>query len=108
MWINSGKYSSRDEVIISRMRLGHTLLTHAYLVDNDVPDVAPHCELCNNASLSVKHIMMECEQLMDARRTCLEVYKRNREPNIGELLGGNIRISEILTFLRNIGAYDLI
>ena len=48
---------------------------------------------------------MECEQLMDARRTCLEVYKRNREPNIGELPGRNIRISEIFTFLRNIGAY---
>ena len=49
----------------------HTLLTHGHLVNNAVPDVAPHCELCNNASLSVKHIMMECEQLMDARRACL-------------------------------------
>ena len=95
-------------MIISRMRLGLTLLTHRYLVKNDVPDVAPHCELCNNASLSVRHITMECEQLVEARRACLEVYKRNREPNIGELLGRNIRISEILTFLRNRGAYDLI
>ena len=31
-WIDCGKYSRRDEVIISRMRLGHTLLTHGYLV----------------------------------------------------------------------------
>ena len=51
--------------------------------------------------------MMECEQLMDARRACIKVYKRNMEPNIGELLGRNIRISEILTFLRNIGASTL-
>ena len=51
---------------------------------------APHCELCNNASLSVKHIMMECEQLIDARRACLEVYKRDREPNIGEVYGSLI------------------
>ena len=42
------------------------------------------------------------------RQACLEVYKRNRDPNIGELLGKNIRICEIKTFLRNIGAYDLI
>ena len=34
IWIGSGKYSRRDEVIISRMRLGHTLLTHGYLVVN--------------------------------------------------------------------------
>ena len=27
-------------------------------MDNNVPDVAPHCELCNNALLSVKHIMV--------------------------------------------------
>ena len=86
------------------MRLGHTL-THGYLGDNDVP---PHCELCNKASLSVKHLMVECEQLFDARRAYLELYKRNRELNIGELLGIKIRICVILTFLRYIGAYDLI
>ena len=79
------------------------------MVNNDVHDVALHCKLFNNASLSVKHIMMECEQLIDARRACLEVYKRNRKTNIGELLGRNIRISEMAgTFLKNIGAYDLI
>ena len=106
IWINSGKYSRRDEVIISRMRLGLTLLTYGYLVNNDVPDVAPHCELWNNASLCVKH--MECEQLMEARRACLEVYKRNREPNVGKLLKRNIRIGEMIKNLRNIGAYGLI
>ena len=73
IWMDSGKYSRRDEVIISRMRLGHTLLTHGYLVNNDVPDAAPHWET-----------------------------------NIGELLGRNIRIGEMLTFLRNIEAYDLL
>ena len=51
IWIDSGKYSCRNEMIISRMRLGHTFLTHGYLVNNDVPDVANHFELCNNASL---------------------------------------------------------
>ena len=42
------------------------------------------------------------------RQACLEEYKRNREPNIGELLERNTRICEIKTFLRNIGTYDLI
>ena len=35
MWIYMGKYSCIDEVVVSRMRLGHTLLTHGYLMDND-------------------------------------------------------------------------
>ena len=68
-----GKYSHGDDVVISRIRLGHTLLTHGYLMDSDVPDVAPHFELCNNALLSVEHIMVECQQLVDARQTWLKM-----------------------------------
>ena len=67
------------------MRLGHTLFTHRYVVNNDLPDVAPHCELCNNASLSVKH-MMECEQLMDARQACSQYFLGG--PHLNEHSGG--------------------
>ena len=90
------------------MRLGHALLTHGYLIDNDVRDVAPHCELCNNTLLSVKHIMVECQQQVDDRQTWLKMWKHNRVPNIRELLGKNIRINEIISLLKSIGAYDLI
>ena len=58
--------------------------------------------IVNFATMLLSVTLLTYEQLMDARRTCLEVYKRNREPNIGELLGRNIRIREI------VGAYDLI
>ena len=108
LWIDMGKYSRRDEVVISRMRLRHTLLTRGYLMENDVPDVAPHSELCNNGLLSVKHIMVECQQLVDARQTWLKMWKHNRDPNIRELLVKNIRINEIISFLKSIRAYDLI
>ena len=64
------------------MRLGHTLLTHGYLMDNDVPDVAPHCELCNNALLSVEHIIVECQQLVDAMQTFLKMWKHNTVPKL--------------------------
>ena len=94
--LDMGKYSRRDEVVISRMRLGHTLLTHGYLMDNDAPDVAPHCELCNNALLSVKHLV-ESRQLVDAMQTWLKMWKHNRVPNIRELLGKNIRINKIIS-----------
>ena len=51
-------YSRRDEVVISRVRLGHILLTRGYLINNDVPDIAPICELCNNEVMTAKHIMI--------------------------------------------------
>ena len=77
---------SRDKkyYYIREETVGHTLLTHGYLMNNDVHDVAPHCELCNNALLSVKHIM-ECQQLVDARQTWLRMWKHNRVPNMRQL-----------------------
>ena len=58
MWTGMEGCSSRDEVLISRLRLGHTFLTHGYLMNNDVPNIAPICKLCNNAVMTIKHIMI--------------------------------------------------
>ena len=104
MWTDVGKYSRRDEVVMNRMRLGHTLLTHGYLVDNDAPEVAPYCELCSNALLSVKY-MVECQKLMNARLTSLEMWKHNIMPIMRELLEKNLRINEI-SFFRSIGRHS--
>ena len=75
MWIDILKYYSRDEVSTSRRRLVHILLTRGYLLDNDVP-MMWHliANFSKNAFVSVKHISVEYEQLMDA---CLEVWMHN-------------------------------
>ena len=39
-------------MVINRVRIGHILLTLGYLMNDNVPDVAPHCDLCNNAILN--------------------------------------------------------
>ena len=69
-------------MVINRVRMGHTLLTHGYLMNDDVPGMAPHCELCNSAILTIKHIMLECEQLRDTRQACLEMCRLKRSPNM--------------------------
>ena len=71
IWIDKERCTRRDEVVINKVRMGHTLLTHGYLMNDDVPDVAPKCKLCNSATLIIMHIMLECEQLRDTRRDCL-------------------------------------
>ena len=85
--------------------MGHTLLTHGYLMDDDVHDVAPHCEFCNSAILTIKHIMVECEQLSDTRRDCLEMCRLT-----GHLIfvGKEHEFFEVVYFLNNIGVYILI
>ncbi|XP_055589874.1 uncharacterized protein LOC129742052 [Uranotaenia lowii] len=53
----------KDDVILARLRIGHTLLTHAYLMDRTDH---PRCPRCNEP-MTVKHIIATCAQL-DADR----------------------------------------
>ncbi|GFR14971.1 uncharacterized protein TNCT_661401 [Trichonephila clavata] len=46
----------REQVIWTRLRLGHTRLTHRHLLFGKPP---PYCEICN-VPLSVKHILCDC------------------------------------------------
>ena len=52
-----------EEVILSRLRIGHTALTHKHLLEKDE---APCCVPCN-CVLTVKHILVECPHLETVR-----------------------------------------
>jgi len=55
--------SRRDSVLLNRLRIGHTRLTHSYLV---LGDDLPECGTCQ-CQLTVKHILVECVDLKDVR-----------------------------------------
>ena len=46
----------RDEVVLSRLRLGHSYLTHSYLLKGEPP---PECVTCNYR-LTISHILVDC------------------------------------------------
>jgi len=48
-------------VILYRLRIGHTHLTHSYLLSGDDQ---PECDVCQ-CPFTVKHIMIECVDLQD-------------------------------------------
>ena len=50
----------REQVVVNRLRAGHTNVTHKYLRNNNVPDIAPICSSCSNAILTVKQILVDC------------------------------------------------
>nr|CAD7196215.1 unnamed protein product [Timema douglasi] len=62
-WPSSIRKSRREEVIVTRLRVGHTSLTHGFLLKGDPP---PVCEFCD-APLSVYHILVECRKLAPIR-----------------------------------------
>ena len=46
----------RDEIIIHRLRIGHTFLTHGYLLKRDS---SPQCSACQT-QLTVEHVLLHC------------------------------------------------
>ena len=52
-----------DAALLNRLRIGHTRLTHSYLLSGD--DL-PECGTCQ-CPLTVKHILVECVDLKDVR-----------------------------------------
>ena len=60
------KFSSknrREEIIFSRLRIGHSYLTHRYLLANDL---IPLCIPCDEI-LTIKHILIDCIDFQSMR-----------------------------------------
>ena len=53
----------KDEVVLCRASIGHTHLTHSYILKKDHP---PHCGHCQ-CILTVRHILVECNHLTPTR-----------------------------------------
>jgi ribonuclease HI len=86
-------HSSRKiNSIINRLRIGHTRLTHGYLMDNKEPTLCSSC----NEKLSIKHIITECRSYL------IEKIKYNIPSNLYETIGPYISDNFIL-FLKGNG-----
>nr|CAI5829665.1 unnamed protein product [Callosobruchus analis] len=93
---NSPKNFSRaDRVKIHRLRLGHTSMTHSYLLTGEDP---PICEWCGSR-LTINHILCACEALRYYR----QLY--NMPNNLRECLTHFTKAKITLTYLRAIGLY---
>ena len=53
-WQSSYRRCRKDEVVLCRARIGHTHLTHSYILRKDPP---PQCEHCQ-CILTVRHILV--------------------------------------------------
>ena len=73
-----GRHIRRWEVILARLRIGHTRMTHKYLMERQEP---PQCELCGD-HLTVPHILTNCDGLRAERR---RIFGR-RTPSLEEML----------------------
>jgi ribonuclease HI len=88
----------KENVIIKRLRIGHTRVTHGYLMEKTEP---PICRSCNSP-MTVKHIIIHCQIFTEARKEC------KIPDNLYEAIGPYADIPKIISFVKKIEMYNLI
>ena len=98
-----GEYQSvvrnirKDEVVLARLRLGHTRVTHSYLLQGEEQPQYVGCD----APFTERHFLLECGDFAQVRNNCFHV------DNMKELFQ-DIHIDSIMTFLRQINLFNKI
>jgi len=89
--------SRRDAVILRTLRIGHTRVTHKYLLSCDSQPLCEKCKCC----LTVKHIPLECCSLKHVREkyfTCSSLKE----------LFENVDVTTIMDFIKEVNFYYLV
>ena len=94
-WSPASRKSRREQVVISRLRIGHTTLTHSFILKQEPQQ---QC-LTRQTTCTVKHILIEC-------RTFAVIRKRFFKVNNLTDLFENVKIDVLLSFLREIELYQ--
>lgn len=92
--------SRRELVILRRLRIGHTSLTHLHYLLNDEP---PVCETCRE-QLNVEHFLIKCPKYEKARQ---DFQIDGRLPEILNMETAE-QINDLLSFLKCTNIYRLI
>ena len=104
-WTSSVRSNRKEEILLSRMRLGHTLITHAHVIDRLPP---PTCDSCR-CQLNVRHILLDCQRFARQRRAVRAACQASNMPmNIATLLGdcNSVIIDAVFRFLKECGLYN--
>ena len=87
----------REEVVLTRLRIGHTRITHSWLLNRDEQ---PNCTGCN-VPFTVKHFLLDCFDFHQARHSFFQVN------NLHDLFK-DVPIENIIAFLKEIKLFNKI
>ena len=103
-WPSSYQNLRRNEVVLSRLRIGHTRLTHRYLMEQQPPPICPSCQ----TRITVPHFLIECPTYQRQRNNCFPTLRLiPPAERMSFLLGDSdrLRISAVFKFLSEINIY---
>ena len=103
VWTSSFHKHRRKEVVLARLRIGHTLLTHGYLMEKGN---APICSNCQQ-NMSIEHLF-NCRGILDKRKKFGFTNSDGSAKHFKEILGKNVDIEKIFMFLKDLKVLDII
>ena len=86
----------RTEVVLGRLRIGHSHLTHKFLLEGSE---APECDHCGMV-LSIEHILVHCQFYAGARHK----YGLAGKP-MSTLLGDAADVANVVKFLKEVNLF---
>ena len=63
LWPGGFRIIRREKSVLARIRIGHTYLTHCFLLKKEDPPQCIACDCC----LTVKHILFDCVDFIESR-----------------------------------------
>jgi hypothetical protein len=94
VWQFSFSSIRKEEVLLARLRIGHTRLTHGHLLGGDA---APLCVLCGLPP-RISHTLSECPHCVEGRRTF------RLQSTLRDILrDGSAKVTNVEAFLRCTG-----
>ena len=91
------KLSRREEIVLTRLRLGHTRVTHSCLLKREA---RPYCIGCDTP-FTVRHFLLDCADFGRERRSLFQVN------NLKDLFK-DVSVENILSFLKNVNLFNKI
>ena len=96
-WLPGLRTNRREEIILARLCIGHSHITHSYLLKGEEE---PQCVPCN-APLTIKHILVDCVDLTPTRQRFFDVDSLTT-------LFDTVKVESIFDFLKEIHLYKKI
>ena len=99
IWSSSCHVNRGFETRLTRLRIGHTRLTHSHILMRDDPPVCDSCQ----SFLTVKHILVDCSEYSRVRRK----YHLHGK-SINEILDDDLDVDNLMKFLKEVNLFDQI
>ena len=96
-WLPGFRINRREEIILARLRIGHSYITHSYLLKGEEE---PQCIPCN-APLIIKHVLVDCVDLAPTRQRFFDVDSLTT-------LFDTVKFESVFDFLKEVHLYKKI